>query len=189
MESASWLCSWCLDTTVWLNTGWNLSPFHRQCLNQFLFGAIPSNNLFYRWILMRYGSEQLIFLTVLTRNTHLLCIAAVNDMGWISDCPVLHDIVYDIKPWKILHWYFIITLVPFAALPVLVDHIFIAFLQWLDLVPTLFRGSFVIVSRQNLHDLLFDPNRWLWIVLSLHASMSFAVSVSEQVLPRSAIFF
>ena len=56
-------------------------------------------------------------------------------MGWISDCPVLHDIVYGIKPWKIL---------AFAAFPVLVDHIFIAFLQRLDLVPTLFRGSFVI---------------------------------------------
>ena len=113
------LSSWRLDTTVWLNTGWNLSPFHRRCLNQFLFGAIPSNSLFYRWVLIWYGSEQLIFLTVLTRNVYQLCIAAVNDMGWISDCPVLHDIMYGIKPWKILHWYFIIALVPFAALPVL----------------------------------------------------------------------
>ena len=41
-------------------------------------------------------------------------------------------------------------------------HISIAFLQRFDLVPTLFRGSFVIVSRQNLHDLLKSFRVPLW---------------------------
>ena len=181
--------------TVWLSNGWNLSPFHRRCLNQFFFGAIPSNNLFYRWVLMRYGSEQLIFLTVSTRNIHLLCIAAVMTWGGLVTALSLLTSCMASNLERSFTDISSSLLFPFAALPALVDHIFIAFLHRLDLLPTLFRSSFVIVSRQNLHNLLKSfhvPLRSQKMALnnslSLRASMCFAVSASDQVLPHSAIF-